>query len=115
MITFDDGIFKIYKADNLAPPGDKPLMGLKYKSEEYYGLSTVGIQRFYTALQNNQKIDVVANVHLNNCILVNDVVVDECGNQFIVRMVQLSEDEGLRYLKLSLERLMERYAEIRDN
>ncbi len=114
MITFDDGILKIYEVENLSAAGDKPVKGLKLKTAEKYSIGELGVTRFYYAMQNNQQIDIVANVNLNNLIRVNDVAVDEYGNQFLIRMVQLSNDDGIRYMRLSLERLKQNYAKIKN-
>lgn len=114
MITFDDGILKIYEVENLSAAGDKPVKGLKLKTAEKYSIGELGVTRFYYAMQNNQQIDIVANVNLNILIRVNDVAVDEYGNQFLIRMVQLSNDDGIRYMRLSMERLKQNYAKIKD-
>ena len=61
-MTFDDGILTIYKIENTAQPGQMPVEGLTEKDRYYYGFDTLGINRFYTALQAQQQIEAVVNV-----------------------------------------------------
>ena len=44
-VTFDDGILKIYETTNEAEPGNKPVVGLKYKDSYYFGYAELGITR----------------------------------------------------------------------
>ena len=50
-MTFDDGILTIYKIENIGKPGFKPVPGLSKKESFYFGYDTLGITRYYTALQ----------------------------------------------------------------
>ena len=50
-MTFDDGILKLYQTVNTAPPGKKPVDGLRIKDEYHYGTTTwesAGISRRWT-------------------------------------------------------------------
>ena len=60
--TFDDGILTIYSVENIAEPGDMPVTGLVEKASFYFGYETVGINRFYTALQANRQIESVVHI-----------------------------------------------------
>lgn len=108
-MTFDDGILKIYSAENISDEGDLPLLELVYKSSSYFKFEDLGIQRYYTALSHNQLIDSVVAVHYDRNIKVFDIIVID-GVQFKIDMVQHPFDEdGLRYTKLSLERLNDEF------
>ncbi|MFR5876327.1 MAG: hypothetical protein ACLUFN_07545 [Eubacterium sp.] len=112
MMTFDDGIIKIYCVKNISKPGDMPVTGLKYKAEEHFKYLELGITRFYQAMQNNQQIDSVIATYHNPFVRINDIVIDENGEQYKIRMLQKAEDDGLSILKMSLERLSEKYEKI---
>ena len=112
MMTFDDGIVKIYEIGNIAARGKEPKEGLVAYESFFFGYDTLGINRYYTALQANQQIEAVINIPgWNQINAANHVAVMENGDQFRVQMVQTMLDEdGLRITKLSLERLVNRYA-----
>lgn len=110
-MTFDDGILTIYKVENTAHPGQMPVEGLTEKDRYYYGFDTLGINRFYTALQAQQQIEAVVNVPGWGDIAATDVCALDNGDQFRIAMRQPTlDDNGLRITKLSLERINEKYA-----
>lgn len=109
--TFDDGILTIYKTENMAEPGAKPIPGLIQKERYCYGFDTLGIQRYYTALQAKQLIECVVNIPGWGDIKTTDICALENGDQFRISMRQPTwDDDGLRITKLSLERIEEKYA-----
>ena len=57
--SFPDGVVSIYKMDNIGAPGDMPVEGLVLKQTLRYKERTVGLNRFYSAMQNNIKVDYV--------------------------------------------------------
>ena len=108
-MTFDDGIVKIYQITQTAATGKMPIEGITYQESFYFGYDTVGIQRYYTALQANQQIEAVINIpgwsELNPA---QHVAVLENGKQYRIRMVQpMTDEDGLRITKLTLERMHE--------
>lgn len=110
-VTFDDGILKIYKTTNEAEPGNKPVVGLKYKGSYYFGYAELGITRIYTAMQAKQRVDAVVNVPGWNDIKAMDICELEDREQYRIGPVQPTYDEdGLKIMKLSLERLEKKYA-----
>ena len=114
-MTFDDGIIQICSITNGAGPGDKPIRVLSVEESFYFGYDTLGINRYYTALQAHQQIEAVVNIPGWNRIQIESVAVFENGDQFAVKMVQPQHDEdGLRITKLSLERITENYAFLSD-
>lgn len=109
-MTFDDGILTIYETVNAAPPGEKPIMRLEEKERFYFGYDTLGINRYYTALQAQQRIEAVVNVPGWNNIQAEDICGIEDGKQYRVVMVQPMKDENnLKITRLSLERIGESY------
>lgn len=108
--TFDDGILTIYSVENIAEPGSMPVTGLVEKAKYYFGYETVGINRFYTALQANRQIESVVHIPGWNDIGATDVCVLENGNQYIMPQIQPTlDDDNLRITRLSLERVSQEY------
>lgn len=108
--TFDDGVLTIYSAENVASPGMKPVINLVEKEQYYYGYETLGINRYYTALQAQQEIEYVVCVPGWGDISTLDICALENGNQYNIKMRQPTTDEdGIKITKLSLERVNQEY------
>lgn len=106
-MTFDDGILKIYRTENIAKPGDMPKDELVLKSEHYFGFDVLGYNRYYTALRAHQNISAVVNIPDYHDISSLDVAELEDGTRFHIRLVQSMKDEnGLNITKLTLERVV---------
>lgn len=109
-MTFDDGILTIYRTQNTANPGEKPKTELIEKEKYYYGFDTLGINRYYTALQAKQQIECVVNIPGWGNITALDICELENGMQYRIAMRQPSwNEDGLKITKLSLERIDEKY------
>lgn len=121
-MTFNDGIVGVYKITETIVPGKKPVEELTLSERFFFGYDTLGINRYYTALQANQEISAVINIPGWNPIQANKniaIIADENGfidsdsPQYRIVMVQPMTDEyGLRITKLSLERIGDKYAVI---
>lgn len=111
-MTFDDGVVKIYKITNIAAAGQKPKEVLGEYQEHSFGYGTVGVQRYYTALQAHQLIeDVISIPDWYYIDPEKEIAVKEDESQYRIRQVQRTyDDEGLQITRLSLERIGERYA-----
>lgn len=119
-MTFDDGIVGVYELTQIIVPGKAPTEGLSLAERFYFGYETLGINRYYTALQANQQIEAVISLPGWNTIKANthiaiiadaDGAIDETCDQFRIVMVQPTTDEqGLRITRLSLERTGDKYA-----
>ena len=119
-MTFDDGIVGVYELIKIKVPGKTPTDGLSLKERFYYAYETLGINRYYTALQANQQIEAVISVPGWNTIKANthivifadeDGIIDSNSEQYRIVMVQPTMDEyGLRITRLSLERIGDKYA-----
>lgn len=115
-MTFDDGIVTIYELTEKREPGKKPKVEASRIEAFCFGYDTLGINRYYTALQANQQIEAVVNIPGWNTIdSSKHIAAMEDGRQYRIQMVQTMLDEdGLRITKLSLERLGENYAVMSD-
>lgn len=119
-MTYDDGVIGVYELTQEKVPGKKPTEGLQEKERFAFSYETLGINRYYTALQANQKVEsvvripgwheITANMHIA-VIADADGTIDASCAQYRIVMVQPSIDEyGLRITRLSLERIGENYA-----
>ena len=102
-MTFDDGILTVYRPQNTAGPGDKPVPGLTFIGRHYYGISSLGVTRYYAAMQAGQDVSAVVAVPGWNDIVTNDVIVLDDGRKYGAEMVQPETDGfGLRVQRLTL-------------
>ena len=114
-MTFDDGVLKIYKTENIATEGMKPIIGLVYKDEYFFGFETIGVTRHYAAKQAGTKISDIVHVWQDRTITGKDICIMEDGLQYRCELVQHTENEdGLPITRISLERLGEDYVISKD-
>ena len=107
--SFPDGVVSIYKVGDVALPGDMPIDGLVLQQTLRYKERTVGLNRYYSALQNNIKVDFVIRCpevrglsEKATDILVA-ILID--GQQYTVKQIQYIEDAQPPSMDLTLERL----------
>jgi hypothetical protein len=104
--TFNDGIANIYSVGNIAPPGGMPKDGLTIKAESIrYKERTVGMSRFWTAIQTNAKIGRLLRMQRIDSVSTLDVAIPVDGNQYKIVQIQYPEDVDPPVMDLSLERL----------
>jgi len=111
--SFPDGIVNVYKVTDIALPGDMPVDGLVLKQTLRYKERTVGMGRYYAAMQNNIKVDFVIRCpevrglsEKSTDILVA-ILID--GQQYKIMQIQYPEDVNPPVMDMSLERLGENY------
>lgn len=88
--NFDDGIVKIYTVTNSAPVGllpvetlsDAPIYTLRYEERSF------GIQRYYSARQNQIQIERVLRVPRVPNVTNQNVAVTQDGNKYRIDWVQ---------------------------
>lgn len=104
-LQFNDGITDIYSVGNIAPPGDKPREGLTLKYEGLrYEEKTIGVKRYYEAMQANVQLDELIQVPMHKDISSQDVAVIG-SKQYHIDQVQHVNDTCPPSSKLSLSRL----------
>lgn len=109
-MTFDDGIAKIYRIEDRADSGMKPRKMLVKKSMHFFGYETVGITRYYTALQAKRRVDAVICIWQDRNVTADDICILEDGTQYTIVQAQHPKDEnGLDITRLSIGRLDEEY------
>ena len=102
-MTFDDGILSVYRPQNTAGPGDKPQPGLTFRGRYYYSISSLGVTRYYAAMQAGQDVSAIVTVPGWDDIMTNDIVVLDDGRQYWAEMVQPETDAfGLRITRITL-------------
>lgn len=121
-MTFDDGIVGVYELTQVKVPGKMPTEGLQLSERFYFSYETLGINRYYTALQAGQQIEAVISVPGWNEIKANRhiaIIANDDGNitsestQYRIQMAQpTTDDQGLRITRLSLERIGDNYVVI---
>lgn len=109
-MTFDDGILVICKTSNIAPAGEKPVIGLIPMSRHYYGDESIGVTRHYAAKQAQTMISSLVHVWQDKTIQADDICIMPDNKQYKCEFVQhvLNED-GLPITRITLERLGEEY------
>ena len=82
--SFNDGLVAIYAVTDGAQPGRLPVPVLEKKLTLRYEERQLGIQRYYSARQNQVKIERVVRVPRTGRISTQDVAVTEDGRQYRV-------------------------------
>lgn len=102
-MTFDDGILTVYRPQNTAGPGDQPQPGLTFRGRYYYGFASLGVTRYYAAMQAGQDVSAIVTVPGWDDIITNDIVILDDGRQYWAEMVQPETDAfGLRITRITL-------------
>lgn len=103
--AFPDGVVRLYRQENTALPGDMPREELVYKLTLRYRRRTVGIQRYYTALQNRERIDEMIRCPLVPSVSALDIAELPDRRKYLIRQIQFPEDSAAPVMDLALERL----------
>lgn len=109
--TYKDGLVKIYSVSNIAAPGDKPVDGLSSTPKDTlrYDERTVGINRYYTAMQNKVRIDMLLRCPRRRGVTTNDIAIPNDGQQYEIKQVQYPEDVTPPSMDLSLQKVVSNY------
>ena len=111
--SFPDGLASIYKVGDVSLPGDMPIDGLVLKQSLRYKERTVGLNRYYAALQNDIKVDFVIRcpevrgLSEKAADILVAILID--GQQYKVMQIQYIEDAQPPSMDLTLERVGENY------
>jgi len=108
--TFNDGVVNLYTNGNTAAEGDMPKDGLILKHEKVrFHKRTVGLQRYWSAMQNKVQIDNLIRIPKLDDIVPGYIAVINGGDQYEVKQVQEPEGVYPIVMDLSLERLEHNY------
>lgn len=86
--NFNDGQITIYRADDNAQPGYYPQISLSKKVKLRYEKRSLGIQRYYSASQNQTEIKRVVRVPEHPDVTNQDVAQTEDGTYYRIDLVQ---------------------------
>ncbi len=102
---FEDGVADIYDASDEAAPGYQPRQRLTHKVRLRYEERRLGIQRYYTGLQNQVNIQRVIRVPRSVPISSQDVARTEDGVFYRIDLVQAAQDVYPPSLDLTLAKV----------
>lgn len=106
--TFNDGVVQIYAVSDQSENGNMPSEKLTHKEQLRYHLRTVGINRYYTAMQANQRVDAVIRCPFRRDVSAQDVA--QVGLKlYRITLVQVPENIVPPVMDLTLERLEQDY------
>ncbi len=89
---FEDGLVDIYTATDEAVPGYQPKPKLTHKVKLRYEERRLGIQRYYTGMQNQVNIQRVIRVPRSVPVSSQDVARTEDGTYYRIDLVQAALD-----------------------
>lgn len=101
----NDGTVQICDVVDVSEPGYRPVQKLHPKVALRYENQRVGINRFYSGMQNQIQVDKVIRVQKALVITTQDVAVTEDGAEYSIRQVQDVLDVYPRCLDLTLSRI----------
>lgn len=90
--TFNDGVVFIYAERDAAAPGYAPQIALSLRTTLSYAERRVGVQRYYSASQNQSKVERLLRVPKNGLVSNLDRAVTEDGQVYRVDLVQTVPD-----------------------
>lgn len=95
----------------MSPAGTMPVLKYKQIWGSYYEDRTIGIQRYYTAMQHDNRVDAMVRVQRTYELAPADdrVILSpyshQDGNAYrIIQLQQVLDDDGLPVTDLTLER-----------
>jgi hypothetical protein len=104
--SFNDGVVQIYTVGNIAQSGNMPKEGLTLKVGPLrYKERTVGMGRFWTAMQAQAQIAQVLRVPQIRSVSTQDIAIPNDGKQYEIKQIQYPEDVDPPVMDLSLERV----------
>lgn len=103
--SFNDGLVTVYEQTDAAAPGYQPQPVLEKKVALRYEERRLGIQRYYAAAQNQQRIERVLRVPKTAIVNAQDVAITEDGRKYRIELVQLAPDVYPPCVDLTLSRI----------
>lgn len=103
--NYNDGVVKIYSVGNIAKPGKKPVEALTLKGALKYEERTIGMARFYAAMQNQVSIKYILRCPRVRSVSTQDVAIPNDGKQYRIVQIQYPKDVEPPSMDLTLEEL----------
>lgn len=109
MQVYKDGVCSVFEVLNEAPPGEKAKQKLTVRIPLLrYEERTVGMNRFYTAMQADTRIDRLIRCPRVECVSRHDVVLIG-SEQYDIEQKQYPSDVKPPVMDLTLRRLEVQY------
>lgn len=89
---YPDGIVTVYKVEDQAKPGYRPVEKPIPKEKLLYQERVLGLSRYYSGRQNQVEIQRVIRTPYRPGVSSQDVAVTEDGRQYRIDMVQKVQD-----------------------
>lgn len=102
--TFNDGVLTVYQQIDSAKPGYQPKPELKQKITLRYEERRLGIQRYYSAAQNQVWVERVVRTAKTNKVSSQDIAMTEDGQTYRIDFVQTVPDAYPPCVDLTLVR-----------
>ena len=109
--SFNDGTVTVFEQTENGQPGYQSRPALTPKVTLRFEERKLGIQRFYSAAQNQQRIERVIRVPRTEKVNAQDVAKTHDGKQYRIELVQLVPDVFPPSVDLTLSRI-EQIAEV---
>lgn len=108
--VFNDGVVRIFSAENNAENGRQPVLELTHKCDLWYEERTVGLTRHFAAKQANVEISYLLRCPLWRDISTQMVAMMWDGKIYRIEQVQIKKDSTPRAMDLSLVAIEQRFA-----
>lgn len=90
--SFNDGVLTVYKQTDTAKPGHQPKPTLTPKITLRYEERRLGIQRYYSAAQNQVRVERVVRTAKTVKVSSQDIAMTEDGQTYRIDLVQTVPD-----------------------
>lgn len=110
-MPLDSGTLTAWRGANTAEAGKMPALKYTQIWGSYYEDRTVGIQRYYTAMQHDSRVDAMVRVQrtyelqpASDRIVLSPYSHEDGSAYRIIQLQQVLDDDGLPVTDLTLER-----------
>lgn len=107
--SFNDGIVTVCAVTDVAVPGYKPTKQLTEKKTLRYQERRLGIQRFFSGMQNQISVERVVRCPRQNEVNSQDIAITQDGRQYRIDLVQMVQDVFPPCMDLTLTVIEQKY------
>lgn len=107
----DSGTLTVWRGTNTSPAGSMPVLKYAQIWGSYYADRTIGIQRYYTAMQHDSRVDAMVRVQrtyelwpASDRIVLSPFSHEDGSVYRIIQLQQVLDVDGLPVTDLTLER-----------
>lgn len=107
--TFNSGVVSIFRVVDVGEPGYAPVPRLELRVQLRYEERKLGLIRFYSAKQDQVRVERVLRVPRRPEISPQDVAVTQDGNQYRIELAQMVDGVYPPSLDLTLSSVLQIY------